>query len=510
MDGDILGNILIGYQYYEIKSIGDFKYVLRKYDQGKYPSDCSHSNHDDKPKVVNPNLPKLDAPPTLPINNTQLSYNTKMAPTISQGCNLRIMIHYTPAVSSVVNNPINLCQQSIDLLNQTFINSGINHTAELAYAGQVNYTETGNNDIDKNDYGNPNDGIIDHIHGMRNDYSADLCAIFTTSSTYAGIAAEIYADQNHAFCQVTYNYAVNNITFPHEIGHLLGARHNMNADPTSTPFQYGHGFWVVSATSHFLPFLHYWGFRSVMCYDPATWMNTVWSSYNVPRIPVWSNPNYIINSSQFGALSFGTSTNENNKNVLALTIPDARTFRLATQNLIVSSQIFNNNIGSHIAENISTSGTVTVPSSSTISFQAGQSVTLSNGFQATAGSNFLARIVPISLCSGNPNAGGSINGGTSYSIWDELALSSNYLLNAYPNPTNGVVNIEFEVKSTIPIIILCDINGKTIRTFENSNFKIGMNKLEYDFSNLNSGTYFVKLQYGKDIFTLKTIYSQLK
>lgn len=433
-----------------------------------------------------------------------------MAPTISQSCNLRIMIVYTPAVSSNVNNPLNLCQQSIDLLNQTFSNSGVNHTAELAYAGEIDYTETGDNDIDMKEFGNPNDGIIDQIHGMRDDYSADLCAIYTTSSSFLGISAAVYADESHVFCQVYYDAAVSNITFPHEIGHLLGARHNVRIDSKTNPFPYNHGYWIVTATSHFWPFLHYWGYRSVMCYDPSLWMNTFWSSYNVPKVPYWTSPNVTFNTSQFGTLTFGTSTDENNVSVLNQTIPDARTFRQSILTLVVNNQIFNNSIGNHIAQNITTSGNITIPTSTTINFQAGQSVILNDGFQSTAGSNFIAKIVSMPPCSGDPNAGGVNNGGDVLVAWDVLSLKSNIKLNAYPNPTWDIVNIEFEVRAVMPHIDIYDMNGKIVGTFNNSNFIIGLNKVEYNLSNLNSGTYFVKLAYGKDVYTLKIIYSHSK
>lgn len=510
LDDDILGNVRIEYQYYEIKTIGKGKYVLRKYDQLKYPNDCERVEKVEQHKELEKSKFNSPLTPTVPFptnGNLLLSGTHKMAPTISQTCNLRIMVCFTPAVAANVNNPLNLCQQSVDLLNQTFLNSGINQTAELAYAGEVNYSENDNNRADRDYFGNPNDGIIDDIHQIRDDYSADIGVILTTSTSggsIAGVASGIYVDESHAFCQVNYDYAVNNITFPHEIGHLLGGCHQGSSIPAFTDNQ---GFWTITATSHFWPFLHYWGIRSIMC---TIIQNTMWSSYNIVRLPYWSNPNTYINWN--GLRQFGSITSENNARVFNQTIPDARTFRQSSNNLVVNSQIYNNNIGSHIADKITTSGIIEVQNGANEIFQAGTSVKLTNGFHSIAGSNFQAKISPINNCSGDPNAGGNSKGGIITATWDELKSNLPISSKLFPNPTNGIVNIEYILteKNEKSNISVTNSNGQLLQTLSNLSNQIGKNKTHIDFSSYTDGIYFIQIRIGDKIETVKIIYKHLK
>jgi hypothetical protein len=512
LDDDILGNIRIEYQYYEIKTIGKGKYVLRKYDQLKYPNDCERvekvEQHEELEKSKF-NSPLTPISPSHINSNIVRSNSHKMAPTISQTCNLRIMVCFTPAVTANVNNPLNLCQQSVDLLNQTFINSGINHTAELAYAGEVNYTENDDNVVDRNVFGNPNDGIIDEIHQIRNDYSADIGVFLTTSTTgggIAGVASGLYVDAPHAFCQVNYDYAVNNITFPHEIGHLLGGCHQDYSIPAYTD---NHGFWTVTATSHFWPFLHYWGIRSIMC--TIIQNNPPWTSYNVVRLPYWSNPNTFINWN--GLRQFGSISTENNVRVFNQTISDAKTFRQSLNNLVVNSQIFNNNVGSHIAENIITSGIIEVQNGTNETFQAGTSVILTSGFHTIAGSNFLAKISTLSNCAGNPNAGGNSNGGEITVTWDETQTTITPVTSKiYPNPTSGIVNIEYILSDENEKfnISVTNSNGQLLQTLSNLSNQIGINKTQFDLSSYTEGIYFIQIRIGNKIETAKIIFKHLK
>jgi hypothetical protein len=513
LDGDILGNIRIEYQYYELKTIGKGKYVLRKYDQLKYPNDCEQiekrkpSESDPKPDTASSNQKINHNPNVLPNSNN--SFIQKMAPTISQTCNLRIMICYTPAVAANVNNPINLCQQSIDLLNQTFINSGINHTAELAYAGEVNYVENGKNEDDINRFGDPNDGIMDEIHQIRDDYSADIGVILSTSSmggTIGGVTPGTYVDASHAFCQVEFNSAINNFSFPHEIGHVLGAHHQGVNIPAFTD---NHGYWTITATSHFWPFLHYWGIRSIMA---TIIQNTFWSYYNIVRLPYWSNPNTFINWN--GLRQFGSNSIENNSRVLNESIKDAKTFRQSTNELIIDNQIYSNNTGSHIAQNITTNGLIQVKSGANEKFQAGKSVTLTNGFHAESGSEFHAKIEPIDNCLGNPSAGGINNGGTIKVNWDEvinLNLKNSHL-NVFPNPTDGIVDILYEVKNQSEIIkvVIVDSKGLVIQTLNNLPNDLGKNSIKFNFNNFANGVYYIHLKQGESDGFIKVLYNSIK
>jgi len=64
----------------------------------------------------------------------------------------------------------------------------------------------------------------------------------------------------------------------------------------------------------------------------------------------------------------------------------------------------------------------------------------------------------------------------------------------YPNPTNNLVNIEFSLLNPDNVIIeLLNLNGQLIEIITNDFFPTGLNKIQYDCSNLASGAYFVHI-----------------
>jgi hypothetical protein len=457
LDDDILGFIQIKNKNYEIKTIAEGKYILRKFDQSKY-GECGY--------VTDITNSKLDG------------VQSKNMITIGQTCNLRILILYTDAVSSNVNSPINLCQQSIDLLNQTFINSGVNYQAELAYAGETSYVESDDCQDDVMKMRNPGDGYMDDVHDLRDTYSADLCVLLSTSSTdgaYFGISPGIYCDEANMFVQVRYDSAVNNITFPHEIGHLLGCRHNNDA--TTTPFSYGHGY--IQSNNEY---------RDIMA------VNT----YNVTRIPYWSNPNLTL----YG-LPFGTTSTAHNVRVLNETINDARSFRQAYENLIYTQSFISSSfIGTLVAENIETNGVVSNINNNNLSIQAGTSITLKNGFFTQNGSIFNAKIIPIDNCPGDPSAGGTDDGGE---LVFKLQKNNVNTFNIYPNPALNSICIEaLSKESKISYIYIYNLNGvkcEISNSIKDTEPNISIINIE-DFS---KGMYILSFEINGEIFNEKFI-----
>jgi WD40 repeat protein len=72
-------------------------------------------------------------------------------------------------------------------------------------------------------------------------------------------------------------------------------------------------------------------------------------------------------------------------------------------------------------------------------------------------------------------------------------LLDNFTL-LYPNPTNNLVNIEFTLTNNENVIIeLLNLNGQLIEIITNDFFPTGLNKIQYDCSNLASGAYFVHI-----------------
>lgn len=116
----------------------------------------------------------------------------------------------------------------------------------------------------------PDDGRWDDVARMRNFSKADLVVAVGEYDRACGLAGGILPGPERAFAVVSYPCAEAMYTFSHEIGHLLGARHDLERDPSTFPFAHGHGF-----------IAHDRSFRTLMSYPCGD---------GCDRIKAWSTP----------------------------------------------------------------------------------------------------------------------------------------------------------------------------------------------------------------------------
>ncbi|NWG75902.1 MAG: hypothetical protein HXY24_15090 [Rubrivivax sp.] len=212
---------------------------------------------------------------------------------------IRVLVAYTPRVSGAVADVPGLIEVAIAETNRSYDNSAINARLQLVHSYQVSYTESGSFDTDLSYFRGNGDGRMDEVHTRRRQYCADVCVLLIDNSSYCGLASTIMADAATAFAAVHYDCATGYYSFGHEIGHLMGARHNPEADPTNTPYAYGHGY------------LHGPQFRTVMAYNCPG---------GCPRRDHWSNPGVSL-------MGFSTGTaNHDNARVLNATAPVVANF----------------------------------------------------------------------------------------------------------------------------------------------------------------------------------------
>ena len=114
------------------------------------------------------------------------------------------------------------------------------------------------------------DGVFAKVAALRNEKRADIVALIVDDPSGCGLSTRVAANAEEAFVVVHHACASLTYSIAHEVGHIIGARHDASLDQNVTPFAYGHGF--VNGNK----------WRDIMSYKS--------SCNDCPRLPVWSNP----------------------------------------------------------------------------------------------------------------------------------------------------------------------------------------------------------------------------
>ena len=183
-----------------------------------------------------------------------------------------IMLLYTPSVAKhYTREPEDLLALAIDETNQIFRNSGLgNVRLKLVHTQLIDYEASKGDQF--NDLYAMVDGVgpFKDVKKLRNEKRADIVGLIIDNPTGCGLSTRIGPDSDDAFFVVHHACATITMSIAHEIGHILGVRHDRLVDGTDTPFAYGHGY--VDGRK----------WRDVMSYNQACG--------GCPRIPYFSNP----------------------------------------------------------------------------------------------------------------------------------------------------------------------------------------------------------------------------
>jgi hypothetical protein len=187
-----------------------------------------------------------------------------------------VLVAYTKkAASAYADVKRELVDLSIEEANESFRMSNVGHVKlRLVHAYQTDYVEEGSHFDHVWAFADKGDGKMEEIHALRNKHRADVAILIVDDGKGCGLATRVYADAEEAFAVVHHECAATSYTLAHEVGHLIGARHDLALDKNMTPFPYGHGF--VNGNK----------WRDIMSYKD--------SCGGCPRVPVWSNPKVMV------------------------------------------------------------------------------------------------------------------------------------------------------------------------------------------------------------------------
>jgi hypothetical protein len=204
-----------------------------------------------------------------------------------------LMIAYTKnAASHYVGSPDDLLALAIEETNQTFRNSGLgNISLRLVHSQAIDYDEAGADHFQLL-YGMVDAvGPFKDLKKLRDEKRADILGLIVDDPKGCGLSTRVGADAEEAFFIVHHSCATITFSIAHEIGHILGARHDRITDPNDHPIPYAHGY--VNGTK----------WRTMMSYNEGCG--------GCPRIPYWSNPRIMFNGEPTG-----TPANDNARVIL--------------------------------------------------------------------------------------------------------------------------------------------------------------------------------------------------
>jgi hypothetical protein len=146
--------------------------------------------------------------------------------------------------------------------NKSFRLSNLGHIKlRRVHAYQTDYVEEGTHFDHVWRFADKGDGYMEEIHRLRDKHRADVAILVVDDPKGCGLATRVRADADEAFAVVHHACAVANYTFAHEIGHLIGASHELS---------------YVNGTK----------WRDIM--------GSKESCGGCPRVPVWSSPTVLI------------------------------------------------------------------------------------------------------------------------------------------------------------------------------------------------------------------------
>jgi len=278
---------------YQIRYVGGGVHSFREIDRTKFPNEGTPLLGDVK-LLQTPFAPGVCAtdPPT----------------------EIDALVVYTPAARSAAGGQ-DAMEGTVYLAladtNESYLNSNIDQRLRLAHVEEVNYIETGMLGTDLASLQGGSGGLAS-VHALRDTFAADTVTLITEGGDSCGqgyyMSGVSQSFESYAYSVVPRACATGSYSFAHELGHNMGADHDVPHEFAPGAYPYNHGFFNTSPTAPATPW------RTIMAEE---------GSLPSARVKYFSNPS--VNDS--GGDPMGDTATADNHQVLnntALTVANFR------------------------------------------------------------------------------------------------------------------------------------------------------------------------------------------
>lgn len=229
-----------------------------------------------------------------------------------------VLVAYTTAADNADGDVEGEILAAVEETNVSYAQSGVLQRLRLVGTLKVDYQESGDIETDRNRLQATADGILDQVPPLREETKADVVSLWveTAEGGVCGIAfimeSVSTAFSPYAYSVVRRECATGYYSFGHELGHVMGARHDWYVDDTDgSPFAYNHAYVMPNK-----------GWRTIMGYNNAC----AAEGTSCTRIQYWSNPDVLLEGTPLGAAE-GTPSAADNHRTLNTTGPTVAAFR---------------------------------------------------------------------------------------------------------------------------------------------------------------------------------------
>jgi Metallo-peptidase family M12B Reprolysin-like len=203
---------------------------------------------------------------------------------------IRIGVAFTrEAMQDVHSGAQHFADYLVNITNAAFARSGVNSRVELAGTHVFDKLENAYPDskaLLAALVTSPPPASVAPVQQWRDNKGADVVVLITHDATYPGVGAVAglspppgtLGNPAQAWSIVPARFADAQLSFQHELGHVLGAGHNWQAN-TPASFTYGHGF------------RNQCQWRTVMSYEDRAACN----NHGTPRYALYSACNVVVN-----------------------------------------------------------------------------------------------------------------------------------------------------------------------------------------------------------------------